>query len=91
VLGWKHQVTQQHNTTEAGAEAMRRVADIRRIYTAASRAKTMELLDRYLVDYVYLGNIERRRYKIPVKSKFDGWLPVVYENDGVTIYSVARD
>ncbi len=91
VLGWKHQVTQQHSSVQAGMDAVQRLAHIRMIYRAPSRAKTMELLDRYAVDYVYLGNIERRRYRLPEETKFDGWLPVVYENEGVCIYKVIRD
>ncbi|HJQ32337.1 MAG TPA: hypothetical protein VJ866_09165 [Pyrinomonadaceae bacterium] len=68
-----------------GYEFRAREADVRRIY--AGGAEALELLRYYGVDYVYLGEAERRELKADAgffASSFDA----VYSGAGVSVYDV---
>ncbi len=58
-----------------GYEFRAREADVRRMYAGAPDA--LELLDHYGVDYVYLGEAERRELRADA-SFFDANLRAVY-------------
>jgi hypothetical protein len=66
-----------------GYEFRAREADVRRIYRGAPNA--LELLQYYGVDYVYLGEAERRELKADA-SFFESNFTAVYRGDGITIY-----
>jgi hypothetical protein len=66
-----------------GYEFRAREADVRRIYAGAPDA--LELLSYYGVEYVYLGEAERRELWADA-SFFDARLPAVYRAGGVVIY-----
>ncbi|MBV8859699.1 MAG: hypothetical protein JOZ02_22390 [Acidobacteria bacterium] len=68
-----------------GYEFRAREADVRRIYAGASDA--LELLRYYGVDYVYLGEAERRDMRADA-SFFDANLRAVYRAGNVIIYQV---
>ena len=68
-----------------GYEFRAREADVRRIYAGAPDA--LELLSLYGVDYVYLGEAERRDMRADA-SFFDANLRAVYRADGVAVYEV---
>jgi hypothetical protein len=68
-----------------GYEFRAREADVRRIYAGAPDA--LELLSLYGVDYVYLGEAERRDMRADA-SFFDANLRAVYRAGGVAIYEV---
>jgi hypothetical protein len=66
-----------------GYEFRAREADVRRIY--AGGAEALGLLGYYGVDYVYLGDAERRELKADA-SFFEGSFPAVYRGASVTIF-----
>ncbi|MDT7778777.1 MAG: hypothetical protein QOC99_1289 [Acidobacteriota bacterium] len=66
-----------------GYEFREREADVRRIYAGAPNA--LELLQYYGVDYVYLGEAERRELKADT-SFFESNFTAVYRGAGITIY-----
>jgi hypothetical protein len=66
-----------------GYEFRAREADVRRIY--AGGADALELLRYYGVDYVYLGEAERRDLRAD-EHFFESNFPAVYRGAGVTIY-----
>ena len=70
-----------------GYEFRAREADVRRIYAGSPDA--LELLRYYGVDYVYLGEAERRDLKAD-EGFFESNFPAVYRGAGVTIYDVRR-
>jgi hypothetical protein len=70
-----------------GYEFRAREADVRRIY--AGGADALELLRYYGVDYVYLGEAERRDLKADA-GFFESNFRVVYRGAGVAIYDVRR-
>ncbi|HEX7313210.1 MAG TPA: hypothetical protein VF297_04790 [Pyrinomonadaceae bacterium] len=66
-----------------GYEFRAREADVRRIYAGASDA--LELLNYYGVDYVYLGESERREMRADA-AFFDANLRAVYRDGAVAVY-----
>ncbi len=73
----------------------RRIADVNLFYDTPDPWLAQQILDRYAVSYVYLGDLERVTYDPAGIAKFDqmeqtGLLRPVYENPGVTIYQVSR-
>jgi YYY domain-containing protein len=84
VLGWPgHEGQWRGGYIEQGS----RQDDVRQIYQAPDWPSTLELLDRYAVDYVYLGELERRSYPPVSESKFGAFMELIYANETVRIYA----
>jgi YYY domain-containing protein len=62
---------------------------VQAIYRTASATELPALLERWGIDYVYIGDLERRKYGINDASlaRFDRALKLVYDKDGVRIYA----
>ena len=88
IVGWGWHQTQQR--WEYGSEVERRLQDVDTVYQTRSNAEALEILRRYNVEYVYVGELERLYYPKSGLAKFedglDGALNRVYNNAGVTIY-----
>lgn len=84
VLGWAGHENQWRGSSMP--EPGLRDPVVREIYTQPSWDSTAELLNRYNVQYVYVGPLEVSTYGPQSREKFSGRLPVVYENNSVTIY-----
>jgi len=85
VLGWDfHQQQWRGNYDEPG----KRIPDIERIYKSLDRQVVQDLLEKYDIEYVYVGELERTKYGLqtPMINKFDRFMDVVYDDQGVTIY-----
>lgn len=82
VAGWSHQQGYR------GVEAFeRRASHADRVYTG-ERAVVVALLEKYDVEYVWVGPIERERYgDVTAFGEIEG-VDVAYENEDVTIYEV---
>ncbi|HWQ12752.1 MAG TPA: DUF2298 domain-containing protein, partial [Roseiflexaceae bacterium] len=70
------------------AEIAARERDIPRIYETADPAEARRLLERYAVDYVYVGALERAVHGGAGLPKFDALFERVFERGGVRIYRV---
>lgn len=59
------------------------------IYRTARSEDLPGLLDRWRVDYVVVGQLERRKFGLsdPALARFDRALRLVYDRDGVRIYA----
>ncbi len=81
--GWEQVVTERQQATQ-------------RIYNSyGTLADVAPLLDQYGVRLIYVGPLERATYDAQALAKFEraadaGELDVVYEADGVTIYTYAN-
>ena len=85
VLGWDfHQYQWRGNTIESG----KRQPDIAQIYQSSDSSQVLTLLDKYDVEYVYVGPVEKRNYELPphLAERFGRFLDKVYEGGGVSIY-----
>lgn len=59
VLGWEHHVRQRG---VGGAEIERRKQEIREFYSTQDLGRAIEIMKRYEISYVVLGQIEREQY-----------------------------
>ncbi|MEA3407039.1 MAG: DUF2298 domain-containing protein [Chloroflexota bacterium] len=85
VLGWGgHELQWRGNYDEAG----RREPDIAAIYQSLDKAQKRQLLEKYDVDFVYVGPLEREKYglNLAMIGAFDGFMQRCYEGKGVIIY-----
>jgi YYY domain-containing protein len=85
LLGWGgHELQWRGNYDEPG----RREPDIATIYRSTDAQQVLELLDKYDVRYVYVGNVERQKYGLTAAQigKFRRIMDVVYEQGSVTIF-----
>ena len=74
-------------------EVISREDDVKRLYETPDQTEALELIEKYHIEYIYLGQLERIAYAPQGLPKFewmrdDGLLRVVYQNDKVTIYRV---
>ena len=93
IVGWAWHQTQQRFGYRLEVE--RRIQDVDNIYETTSSEEALEMLRRYNVEYVYVGELERLYYPPNGLAKFedglDGALERVYDNAGVTIYRLKPD
>ena len=64
-----------------------RLDDIQTLYSTADWSTAQSLLNKYDVKYVIVGDLERAAYTLD-EAKFMENLPIVYQNNSVTIYQV---
>ena len=64
-----------------------RQSDIERIYTSNDWATTQELLTKYNVKYIYIGQLERTSYLVN-EEKFQRHLPQVFLQGNSVIYAM---
>ncbi len=93
VLGWPwHQIQQRGPYS---GEVHDRAADIRDIYETADVARAIDLLNKYEVRYVILGDLERVFYNPVNLGKFDimveqGLAVKAFDNGRTAIYRLER-
>jgi uncharacterized membrane protein len=83
VLGWPgHEGQWRGGYLEQGS----RQDDIRQLYQSPDWPTTQAILDRYAIDYVYIGELERQTYPPVFDAKFEAFMDLIYSNDSVRIY-----
>ena len=85
VLGWDfHEHQWRGNSTEAN----KRRPDIEQIYQSADSAQVLNLLDKYNVEYVYLGPVERDKFQVQPNTdeRLSRFLEKVYQGGSVSIF-----
>ncbi len=86
VMGWDNHQSQQRG----GAGVAERVRDVQRIYSTNVPDVALRLMDKYGVEYVYVGEIERHYYPERGLDKFREMLgaqvELAYSNPTVEIY-----
>jgi len=85
VLGWSWHESQWRGNDELQRP---READIKAIYSTTDTAQALALLKQYDVSYVFVGPNERRFYRPTSLQKFDGMLPLAFQQGAVAIYRV---
>ena len=90
VIGWPWHQIQQRNDWDL---IQTRARDVSSIYNTLSKNAALELIDRYGVRYIVVGDLERIYYLPEGIEKFDrmvvdGTLELAYANYGTTIYRV---
>jgi len=83
ILGWAgHEYQWRGDTPEPAA----REPAINTIYSQTNLDNVSDLLNRYDVQYIYVGGLERDTYGTAGLDKFAEQLEVAYSNNSVTIY-----
>ena len=83
VLGWAGHEVQWRGSHEPLSG---RREDIEAIYTTNDVAEARRLLDRYGIDYVYVGDRERQAYGDAGLAKFGDLMDAVFQQGSVTVY-----
>ena len=82
VLGWPgHELQWRGSGKEIGS----REYDIKELYSTNKWVTAKNILDKYNLRYIYIGDIERKTYQIS-EEKFISNLPVIFNNSSVVIY-----
>jgi len=88
VIGWEwHQIQQRWAYRD---RVLRRVAEVNAFYSTADPERAQAVLDRYGVEWVVVGQVERLYYPPEGLAKLERMptLHLAYENPGVRIYRV---
>ncbi|MBU1628332.1 hypothetical protein KKB18_13265, partial [bacterium] len=83
VLGWANHEAGWRNDWET---VNKRWNDINLAYQTTDITQTMGIFDKYNVQYVIVGTLERKNYSAASLSKFKDFMDIVYDRDGVRIY-----
>jgi len=68
-----------------------RPQEVARLYNTPVVGEAQIFIDKYDIDYVYVGSLERATYSLDGLLKFRDFMDIAYENPGVTIYRVRED
>ena len=68
-----------------------RADDVRAIYTEIDPTVVRDLLQKYGVEYVYVGSLERDLYDIPETTALDSFMDRAFESGDITIYKVRQN
>lgn len=84
VLGW----ASVHEIAWRGSAKLLegREADVAQAYTTTSVDETRAILEKYEIEYVYVGAFERQQYGEVELAKFEQFMELAFENDEVVIY-----
>ena len=83
VLGWGNHEGQWRDGALQGSRAQ----DIETLYTSRDWTATQEIIKRYNIRYIYIGNLERTTYHVN-EEKFNLFLKPAFQQGIVTIYEV---
>jgi uncharacterized membrane protein len=84
VLGWPgHEGQWRGGYEEVGS----REGDIATLYQSRNWSDAQSILDRYDIDYVYIGAVERATYGYIPEQNFEIYMELVYTNEDVRIYA----
>ena len=87
VIGWARH---ERFWGRSHKEVEKRITDVRFIYSTGNEKKTLELMDKYNVSYVYIGKLERQTYHVKLdKFENETYFEPVYR-DTVTIYKLKK-
>ncbi len=98
VLGWDFHEAQWRGSWDQAVvrgqdpddTVFRRRSDVDSIYTSPDLNQTRDLLKRYAVDYVYVGDIEREKYKdhLEILAKFSNLGTIAQQFGNSVLYKI---
>jgi YYY domain-containing protein len=83
VLGWPGHEAQWRDGALLGS----RESDIETLYSTPDWVTTKSIIDRYNIRYIYVGGLERGKYRVN-EEKFNKVLKPIYRQGNVIIYEV---
>ncbi len=92
LLGWTWHVTQQRSVASVEPVLQNRQLAIQQIYAGNAPTETLQLLQNYGIEYVYVGLLERARYGSDMPALMalarNGTLKTIYQQGQTRIYQV---
>ena len=85
LIGWVGHEHQWRGTLEPFGDRPRVVSEI---YNSTEVEAVKELLERFQVTHVFVGRVERQKYRAEGLKKFDQFADKVYDQGGVQIYKL---
>ena len=83
ILGWPGHEEQWRGSREPLGT---RPEDVDLAYSTTDVQAALAVLERYQVEFVYVGPLERQRYEAAALEKFGQFMDVAFESEDVTIY-----
>ena len=87
IVNWTGHQTQWRGTN---INTITRTNDVAEIYQGSEIDNTKNILEKYNIDYVYVGPRERLKYGDKEFKKFQEFMEPIFENDNVIIYHVRQ-
>lgn len=87
IVNWTGHQTQWRGTD---ANTVTRNNDVTEIYQSPDIYKTKTILEKYNIDYIYVGPRERLKYNDKEFHKFVEFMEQIFENDSVIIYRMQK-
>jgi uncharacterized membrane protein len=92
IIGWDWHQRQQRAAVQNDYSVQNRIFDVAEIYNSLSKERARELLDRYTVQYIIVGQLEQAYYEPGGLAKFPEWngslWKEVYRDMDTAIYEV---
>jgi uncharacterized membrane protein len=66
-----------------------RFEDMETLYRTTDEGEAQAIIDKYGIDFVFVGSLERESYPPEGLAKFANMLPVAYEDGGAAVYRTA--
>ena len=89
VLGWPgHEDQWRGGDPGARAQIEPRKADVTTIYSTTDTVQAADLLQKYSVDYIYVGEAERATYPAEGLAKFAQLADIAFQQGDVIVYKV---
>ncbi len=67
-----------------------RVEDAKKIYESTDINETKNLMNKYQIEYVYIGKMEREKYSNINEDKFSSFGSIVYQKNNVLIFKMSQ-
>jgi uncharacterized membrane protein len=84
VIGWDFHQVQWRGTADPQGS---RTTDLQILFETPDWLRAQEIVDRYDIEYVYIGRLERETYRPLNERKFEAFMDLVYENVEVKIFA----
>lgn len=67
-----------------------RIAEVQTLYEESDLKKTKSLLDKYTIEYIYVGNLEREKYPNLSEAKWDQLGKLVHRSGNTSLYKISK-
>lgn len=93
IIGWPWHETQQRSAADVGSVLTARQEAVKRWYTSEDADKTLAEIQKYGIEYVYVGQMERAMYGEKVGQAFvqlaeNGSITPVFRLENTVIYQI---
>jgi uncharacterized membrane protein len=88
VMGWP---THEWQWRDDSSSPFQREGDVSTIYTTEDKSVFIDLIKKYNVEYIYLGEKEREKYTQIAKNKIESFSDIIYEKNNTIIYKINNE